>query len=59
MKITFLALIEQMKVKKNFLSGDQSVRITLKFDSLAPDLMDGLKRLHRADSMVKVTIEEE
>jgi len=58
MQAQFPALIKQI-TSKSLVSGDKSARVILEIDSPADELLDSLNRLHRADGLVKVTIEDE
>jgi len=58
MKAEFYALIKQVAAK-SLVSGDKGARVILEFDSPSDELMDSLNRLHKADNVRKVTIEDE
>ena len=55
MKAEFEALLKQVIVK-SLVSGDKEGEIRLRFLP-TDELMDKLNRLHRADAMVKIIIE--
>jgi len=56
-QVGFEALIQEVRIK-SLKSGDKSMRITLEIDSPSDDLIDGINRLHKADSFVGVAMAE-
>jgi len=54
--VEFQALIKQISTK-SLVSGDKESRLLLEFMP-SDELLAGLNKLHKADAMVKVRIEE-
>jgi len=54
--VAFEALIKSISVK-SLVSGDKEAELKLRFIP-SDNLLDGLNRLHRADGVTKIKIEE-
>ena len=57
MEVNFLCLIKSITTK-SLRSLDKGSSMVLEFQS-DDDLLDKINRLHKADSLVKITIQEE
>ena len=56
MKVAFEALIKK-KSEKSLVSGDKEAELVLRFIPTV-EILDCLNRLHKADEMVRVSIED-